>query len=166
MQSHTRSGSPTFFAGWSLMPRRIQWLTFCLGCFAMVLIAGCGRNGSDRVVVEGTVTYRGEPLPSGRIRFVPIKGTKAPLSGADVVGGKYVVDAKGGVPVGTHQVQITAQRVDPKYAGRGDSVPGDFQDVGGPPVEQYIPKRYNVQSELEITIPPDSSGVTKAFDLE
>ena len=145
--------------------RRAASLALCFACMAAAAVVGCGRGSSDRVVVTGTVTYRGEPLPSGRIHFVPAEGTKAPQSGAEIVDGKYTVDAKGGVPHGTHKIRITAQRVDPRYAGIGDSVPNDFQDVGGPPMQQYLPDKSNVRTELEITIPPDTGKITKSFDL-
>ena len=63
-----------------------------------LMLAGCGgQEGSERVVVSGTVTYRGEPLDDGEIRFLPIKGTKAPMSGAKIIDGQYAVEARGGV---------------------------------------------------------------------
>lgn len=137
----------------------------CL-CIAGVALAGCGGGDRNRAVVTGTITYQGEPLPTGRIQFVPAKGTKAPQSGAEITDGRYTVDARGGLAVGTYQVRITAQRVDPKYADLGDSLPKDFQDIGGPPMQQYIPEQYNVRTELEITIPPGARRMAKAFDLE
>ncbi len=140
-------------------------LFLCWVCLTTATLIGCGREGADRVIVGGTVTYRGEPLSSGRIVFLPTKGTKATLSGAEIVDGKYTVDARGGVPVGTHKVKITAQRVDPKQAERGDSLPNNYQDIGGPPMQQYIPEKYNARTELEITIPPEAGEITESFDL-
>ncbi len=140
-------------------------LLLCCVYIVAATLVGCGREGPERVIVGGTVTYHGEPLPSGRITFLPTKGTKAPLSGAEIIDGKYTVDGKGGVPVGTHKVKITAQRVDPKFAERGDSLPSNYQDVGGPPMQQYIPEKYNARSELEITIPPGAGEITESFDL-
>ncbi|MDZ7615993.1 MAG: hypothetical protein U1E05_03250 [Patescibacteria group bacterium] len=170
MQRETNSSglvgdNPPFASGRLPARRRTTHLALCLACIAAAVVMGCGRGSSDRVVVTGMVTYRGEPLPSGRIHFAPAEGTKAPQSGAEIVDGKYTVDANGGVPHGTHKIRITAQRVDPKYAGIGDSVPSDFQDVGGPPMQQYLPEKYNVRTELEITIQPGTGRITKAFDL-
>ncbi|MDY0167158.1 MAG: hypothetical protein RBS80_11485 [Thermoguttaceae bacterium] len=137
----------------------------CL-CVVAVAFVGCGGGDRNRAIVTGTVTYQGEPLPSGRIVLLPAKGTKAPQSGAEIVDGKFTVDARGGVAVGTYQVQITAQRVDPKYAELGDSLPADFQDIGGPPMQQYLPEKYNIRSEMESTIPPGARRMTPAFDLD
>ncbi len=140
-------------------------LSLCCVCIVAATLVGCGREGLERVIVSGTVTYRGEALASGRIVFLPTKGTRAPLSGAEIVDGKYTVEAKGGVPVGTHKVKITAQRVDPKFAARGEVLPNSYRDVGGPPIQQYIPERYNARTELEITIPPGAGEITEVFDL-
>ncbi len=130
------------------------------------MLVGCGaRDGPERVIVSGTVTYQGQPVEEGRIRFLPAKGTKVPVSGAEIVDGKYTADGRGGVPVGTHNIRITARRIDPKYAELGDSLPRDLQDVGGPPMQQYLPDKYNVKTELEITIKPGSGRVTRNLDL-
>ena len=48
---------------------------------ALLAISGCTKK-SDLEVVEvfGTVTYGGEPIERGQIRFVPRPGTKGPTS--------------------------------------------------------------------------------------
>jgi len=125
--------------------------------------SGCGRDGPERVIVSGTVTYQGQPLEEGRIRFVPNKETKAPISGGFVRDGKYAVDSKGGVPVGTHKISIEAHRVDPNYKGPTNPPPDDIENR--PPIQQYLPAKYNALTELEITIEPGSSKITEDFNL-
>jgi len=134
-------------------------------CYVQIasLAGGCGRNGPERVIITGTVTYQGEPLEHGEIRFIPIEGTKAPVSGAAIDGGEYVVSGRGGVPVGTHKIEIVAHRVDPKYAGSADSLSQDVD--GAPPRQQYLPERYNVHTELQIVIEPGSREIISNFDL-
>ena len=125
------------------------------------LLSGCGRgDGPERVVVSGTVTYRGQPLEKGQIQFFPAQGTKAPMAGAEIVAGKYKVDAKGGVPVGTHRVEILALRPAPLPK----NLPPEALDQGVP-MQQYIPAKYNAKSELELTIAPGSRPVAKDFSL-
>ena len=53
------------------------WLTLSMGSvLATTAFFGCRANqGPERVVVAGTVTYRGEPIKRGVIRFVPSRGT-------------------------------------------------------------------------------------------
>ena len=138
---------------------------FFVVCSAILgLSGGCGRGGPERVVVSGTVTHQGRPLGEGEIRFLPIKGTQAPMAGAHVVDGKYVVDAKGGVPVGTFKIEIVAYRIIPAHAHQAGIPDADF-DLDGSPKEQYLSEKYNTKTELEITIPPGSGKITKSFDL-
>ncbi len=131
-------------------------------CCALLgpILGGCGRNGPERVVVSGSVTYRGKPL-EGLIRFVPAKGTRAPVSGALVKDGKYTIDGKGGVPVGTHRVEISSYR--PRYGADTDDSPSS--GLTGVPMDQILPEKYNAKTELEITVPPGSGRITRNFDL-
>ncbi len=125
---------------------------------AVAIIGGCGPGGIERAVLSGTVTYQGQPVKKGVIRFIPIKGTKGPSWGAHIIDGRYKAAGKGGVPVGTHKVEILAYR--PKAAA---PPPGREPDTIPP--EQYIPDKYNAKSVLEITIPPGSGKVVENFDL-
>ncbi len=149
------------------IPQRVPTRGLPLPLLVLVaaMLTGCGREGPERVIVSGTITYRGEPLKEGQIRFFPTKGTQAPMSGADVVDGRYTVKAKGGVAIGTHRIEIIAHRPDPKYAELTKSLPPDATELERPPQQQYIPEKYNSQTELKITIPPDSRKITKNFEL-
>lgn len=126
--------------------------------------AGCGRGGPERIVVRGTVTYQGQRVEFGHIRFLPAEGTEAPMSGGYISGGRYVADARGGVPVGTHRVEITAFRTDPKYAHLDGALSGEVE--AELPSQQYIPAQYNAGSKLTITIPSGSRSIEKDFELE
>jgi hypothetical protein len=127
------------------------------------LTVGCGREGLERVVVGGNVTYQGEPVAVGKIRFFPAEDTMAPMSGAFIVDGKYEARTKGGVPVGSHTVEIVAHRVDPKYAHLEGNTSPDTD--GALPLQQYLPAKYNKQTELTLTVPSGSSRITKDFEL-
>ena len=97
---------------------------FCLLLAACCLPAGgCGgQKGLPTQVVHGTVTISGETPDSGRVRFVPIEGTKGPASMGQIVDGQYRIDARGGVPVGKHRVEVTAlKKTGRKVAGSGPS---------------------------------------------
>lgn len=136
-------------------------LLLLLCCVSMLCLYGCGRDGGpERAVVAGTIRYQGKPLPQGMIRFVPIETCSGPTAGATIADGSYRVDNHGGVPVGTHTVQIEGYR---KMSSAPP--PGRFAAPGGEPQEQYLPKKFNVDSGLEITIPSGSSAITKDFDL-
>jgi hypothetical protein len=136
---------------------------YCLGIVCILLIlSGCRDKGPERVVVSGKVTYNGKPLPSGMIRFMPTASTNVPMAGAKIKDGQYLLDQQGAVPVGTFKVEIEALRT--VAAPPGMVLPLDLRGKEGLD-QQYLPKRYNSESQLEITIPPGSPPLTKNFDL-
>jgi hypothetical protein len=143
--------------------RRSVWLRLAIflgWVLAATSFSGCGSGdrGPERVVVSGAVTYNGKPLSQARIRFIPAATSAVPMAGAPIEDGKYRADNNGGVPVGTHQIQIEAYRTDqPSPAALPSPRSGGRQ--------QYIPKRYNSDSQLQITIEPGSPKIVKNFDL-
>lgn len=138
-------------------------LALCLGPMA-ALCAGCGRgSGPERVVVSGEVTYRGKPVPQGRIRFTPLAGCPLPASGAPIIDGRYRADGHGGVPVGTHAVQIEAyESAAPKPGAAPPPMNPALAKIGR---RQYLPAKYNSQTKLEFKIDPGSRAVVRNFDL-
>jgi hypothetical protein len=128
---------------------------------ALWLLAGCGR-GSDipRAIISGEVSYQGHPIARGAIRFVPVKGTQGPQAGAEIKDGAYLVNASGGVPLGTHRVEIQAFRE--KAAKR--NLPAPLREHGGG-WQQYLPPQYNLQSQLEVTL-DETGGRTRDFELK
>ncbi len=127
------------------------------------LLMGCG-HGSEipRASVSGKVSYQGQPIADGTIRFVPIKGTKGPVAGAEIKDGVYQVVVAGGVPLGTHRVEIQAFQTLAQDSSQPRR-PGRIGDL--PAKRQYLPTQYNRQSTLEATI--DSKGEKiQDFDLK
>jgi hypothetical protein len=133
---------------------------------AAAVLSGCHRDtGPERVVVSGTVTFHGKPVSGGTIRFIPISTSPVPVSGAPIDDGKYKIDSKGGVPVGTHTIQIEAYHRMSLAQKPGAAVPPNFTRGKGSARQQYIPSRYNMNSTLKITIEPGSREIVKNFDL-
>ena len=126
---------------------------------ALAFVCGCSENGLDKVVLHGKVTFDGKPLPTGQIRFVPLEGTSGPKSGAVIIDGQYTADGKGGVPLGSHRVEIQA------YRPVGGRVPTAMQAEGGP-TEPYLPAKYSGQSILTVEVTEDSGSQSIDFDLE
>ena len=128
---------------------------------ALVLLSGCGDSGLDKVIVSGKVSYQGEPVQDGLLRFVPVEGTKGPASGAVIRDGAYTAKAIGGVPLGKLRVEIRAFRK-PANAPRREGPDLAFRPEAR---KQYLPPKYNLQSELTVTL--DSTGQqTRDFDLQ
>ena len=138
-----------------------------LRLFACALMAmtsgGCGRSGIERIVVSGKVTYQGHPIQRGQIRFAPTKDSKGPISGADIIDGEYLVDAKGGVPVGTHSVRIEAYREETRVAR--EAPPPGVQIESLVVNTQYLPDQFNTRTQLEVQIEGGSGRFTKDFEL-
>jgi hypothetical protein len=72
-------------------------------------------------VVYGTVTVDDQPVDLGQVIFVPIEDTKGPTSYSPIDAGSYRVEGpRGGVPLGTHRVEVVAKRkTGRKVPGRG-----------------------------------------------
>lgn len=132
-----------------------------LGC-------GCSSAGPELVVVQGEVTYQGQPIESGDIRFVPAAGSQAPARSAMISQGKYEASGRGAIVPGTYLLEIRAYR-----GGRGDGPQIDPWDPHTDPAsrprprEQYLPKRYNDKSELKpLTVTAANRAITHHFKLE
>lgn len=133
-----------------------------LGIVLLALWAGCGRGVLERVPVRGTVTYDGRPVASGRLRFIPAPGSNCPSSGASIVDGNYAADGNGGVAVGQYRVEIIAYRSDPRHPAAAQPSPRDFGAAG---LQQYIPAKYNTQTQLKLTVEAGQRAITRDFAL-
>ena len=134
--------------------RNRTWLLLAATPLVVILI-GCG-DGIERVPVSGKVTYLGQPVTDGQIRFIPAPGTEMPLTIEKIKDGRYETKVNGGVPVGTYQVAIRAYN------------PGDPEPTGpGQPARrQLLPAKYNTRSELSITIESGEGTKSKDFELK
>ena len=135
---------------------------------AAAVLGGCSRDhGPERVIVSGTVSFNGKPVSEGFIRFSPLPTHQVPTTGAIIAEGKYCVDARGGVPVGSHNIQIEAYRKLPAAARKAI-----MMSPTRPPEatlddhrEQWLPAKYNTNTKLQIAIESDSRKITKNFEL-
>src|SRR5690606_13506637 len=79
-------------------------------CWSLILLTGCGEDGPPRIAVNGTVNWKGQPVPRGVIYFGPdsSKGNTGPKGFALIVDG--VFDTQGspgkGCMAGPHKVEI------------------------------------------------------------
>ena len=126
----------------------------------VALIAGCGPDTGSRVLVAGTVSLAGSPLPAGTIEFHPL-GEGSPTGGM-IRDGQFQIPAIKGPVAGEYTVKIFATDASGEPVIAPDAPPGD-SSMPLPP--ELIPERYNTQSELVATIGP--RGTTDlAFALE
>lgn len=81
----------------------VLWTTtLACGC------SGPATEGPDRFPLSGTVTYKGAPLPAGKIYFEPDgkKDNSGPMVTAEIKDGKYETPAGKGTVGGAHVVRI------------------------------------------------------------
>jgi hypothetical protein len=116
-------------------------------------LAGCAPEATTGTVT-GEVTLDGQPLKQGLIRFVPVDG-KTPTADAAVTDGKFIAT----VPPGEKRVEISAAKVVRKIK---------MYDTPDSPVvdetAELLPARYNVRSELTMTVQKGTQE--KRFELK
>lgn len=116
---------------------------------ASLAVAGCGKGGPGKRDVTGTVKLDGKEVPEGDIIFLPEDKTVGAEAGK-IKDGKYSLKARDG----KNKVEIRATRL----------VPGKKGPMGEDAIEDYIPEKYNIKTELSAEV---SSGQTEHnFDLK
>jgi hypothetical protein len=72
----------------------------------LLAAAGCGGQAGSRL--SGTVKFKGEPVPSGKIYFSPEKDTEGHVGFADIRSGSYDTSQRGsqGIVGGPTTVKI------------------------------------------------------------
>lgn len=126
-----------------------------------VMLMGCG--GDSRVFVVGKVTLDGVPLPRGKILFRPTSGG-IPSSGAYIRDGVYRVDSHGGLLPGQYEVRILADKVLPSYVAANGAPESDYA-WDRAPKRSIIPRRYNEESTLTVTLSASERNVSCDFEL-
>ena len=110
---------------------------FVVGMLLLVFGVGC-RAKIEKVPVEGNVSFEGNPLPTGDILFFHSNPDFGPEAGK-IENGRYACLAR----PGKNRVEITAAKI----------IPGGALGGGGEPVpEDYLPERYNRQTELSADV--------------
>ena len=102
--------------------------------------------------LSGTITCNKRPLPRGTIRLAGGIDRPMPVLQGDIVKGRYSFSK---LPSGSYRVEVTAFRV----TGGTESEEGEVESLEA---EQYLPKKYNDQSELRLTVVPGKND----FDLD
>ena len=121
--------------------RSIVLLMLVVGC---AVLSGCqGSNAPPRFDVFGTVQYDGQLVSEGDIVFLPEDGKGRP-DGGNIVAGKF----RFSVTAGKKRAEIRASRENPDKLIDSPMEPGKKV----PAREDYIPDRYNTNSELKLEV--------------
>ena len=97
---------------------RIGITSLAVALLALGLTSGCGGSGGPtRYSLEGAVTFDGQPIPTGEIRFEPdtSQDNSGPAGHAIIEDGRYVTSSGKGTVGGPHIVRI--EGLDGKASG-------------------------------------------------
>lgn len=135
--------------------RLLRYATLCAVVFPAIF--GCG--GQPRSSVSGKVTFDDQPVTAGQIVFEPQGGGRVGI--AQISEGVYRMPAGQGPSVGKYVVRITANRPTGRKtpAGRGSDKTTLVDQY-----EQFIPAKYNNQSELTTEV-GDEGQIVRDFRL-
>ena len=126
---------------------------FLLLTAALLTAVGCGTGQPPTGIVNGDVTWDGQPLKDGHIRYEAADGKST--GEAPIKDGKFTAT----VQTGDMKVRISANKVigKKKMYDTPDSPTVDM-------TEEMLPPKYNVQTELKATV---ASGTqTAKFELK
>jgi hypothetical protein len=123
-------------------------LLIAVGMLGSLVATGCGPKGEATHAVTGEVRFDGQLVERGSISFIPQNSAQRTAT-SRIENGTYELLA----PAGVCRVEVMATR---------DDGPVD-PAMGQAPQRQYVPDRYNVESELTADVQPKSNSVD--FDL-
>jgi hypothetical protein len=142
-----------------LLCPRVSLVTILVLAFTLSAVGCKPKDGLQRVLVTGKVTFQDQPVEAGQIRFNPISGTRGPITIAQIVAGEYTTDVTNGVPAGQHQVKITGYDGEEYEAKRN-------RGPGSEPPKQLLPEKYNENTELTLEVVAGSDSMVKDFSLQ
>jgi hypothetical protein len=139
--------------------------------WVMVTAGGCGSSATQiagSVPVSGTVTFNGQPLEQGMVRFAPESGGKAQPATGQVKNGKFTMlttASSPGVVVGKYKVSIISNKPfapPPLKPGTPPDPKAKFEP------ESLIPTKYNdiKTSGLEADVTAAVTSLTFALQGE
>ena len=114
---------------------------------ACVLVAGCA--GGSPCSVSGQVLFDGQPIEAGNIKFDPIDESVGNSGSSPIKDGAYTVPTASSMHAGTFRVSVTANKKTGRQVPQFDSTTLTMDEI-----VQYIPVRYNMQSELTAELKP------------
>jgi hypothetical protein len=137
--------------------RLISWRV--LPIFFLAALSGCGGAGGV-VKVNGTLTYKGQPMSNVALDFTPENGR--PSTGVTDAQGhfKLIYDQKTeGAVVGKHKVSVRPGPPSPTE----DAVPG-MQNPKTPEMAELLSKYSYDKSKIEVTIDKNTKDLPLNWD--
>jgi hypothetical protein len=150
------------------MGRKLRAAAVAAAALSLFVLQGCGRHKPETAPVAGHVTYRGKPVPSGRIVFYPSHGRSA--MGTIEPDGSYrltTFDPGDGALLGRHRVTIEATRIirapQPKSLGEESQFGGVA--ANGLAILWLVPETYSRPESTPLTAEVTRGKNTVDFNL-
>jgi hypothetical protein len=141
-------------------PSRLDAYHFGWTLALLAFVAGCSSdNPLGRREVQGTVTFRGQPLKQGSILFTPQDLQTGVSGGAVITDGAFLVPEAQGLPPGVYKISISSAG-DTKAAA-SDQPPG----ASGQLAVELIPAEWNIDGKHTVEITEDSDTHLK-FEIK
>ena len=133
-------------------------------------LAGCGGNskGPELARVQGTVSFKGQPLKNATVVFFPNQPGARPASGITGENGRFelMTEVPGdGVVKGQHRVSITAREAAPELSLEQQSALS-LTTEGAPVGKPLIPEKYFRFETSGLTTEIKSGANTTNFELK
>lgn len=129
--------------------RKIGLSAVCVvALIGLTFLAGCSPSGPQRYDVSGKVSCDGKPIKQGSILFEPLDKSLG-TEGGTINDGQF----KGTAKEGKNKVRITGL----------DIGPNTRYIEGAPLASNFLPPKFNDETELEIDV--TSQNRTFDFDL-
>jgi hypothetical protein len=136
-----------------VLEMRRNYLLFCSTLLLSLSSLGCGGDGTCRI--SGKITFKGAPVPAGKIYFTPdgSKGTTGSAGFATIKNGIYDTSAEGGAGVVKGTLKVMIEGIDP--SAPAEKVKGE---VSGEATVKTLFAGY--EGSLEV-----AGDMTKDFDV-
>jgi hypothetical protein len=126
----------------------------------LAVVQGCEGVRSNTLAASGKVTLDGKPLESGQITFISL-GDGGSRASAKIENGEFSIPPNFGVKAGEQLVQIEAYRKSNRPIQPSGLLTAEEAAKGA--VEQYLPAKYNTQSQLKAQV---QSGGDNFFEFQ
>jgi hypothetical protein len=141
-----------------LKARRRTLLFAVASCGFLVIFAGCGGGGFETAPVNGKITYKGKPLPTGTIIYMP-EGDKPAATGEIKPDGSYILGtyaSEDGAVLGKHAIKIYA------VEEQGERLPEERSPTPG----LILPNNYTSFETSGLTAEVKQGQNTFSFELK
>lgn len=149
-----------------------------VGKFAILAVVGCG---SKYVPVSGTVTYKGNPVPTGTVSLFPASNESGQVATGTIKNGRYSIGTTNvgdGAKAGKYYVTVQSMEmfqmpIAPDALGTGGgAIPMQDMELArklkkegkftGP--KHLVPEKYSQKETSQLELEVGSSAVN--FDIE